>query len=118
MERAAHKLLVEYLQHKKFSNIISHQQKRSIRNLARRCILEDGVPKLVDIKHDRLCVIPQAEEIGDILKRFHNHPSAGHLGVNNTFFKIRQAYYWKGMYKDIRKHVETCDSCQRSGRPV
>lgn len=57
-------------------------------------------------------VIPQAERL-TVLQQYHDEPSAGHYGVDKTFERISKRYYWKGMRKDIEKHIKTCIKCQR-----
>src|SRR5213078_1495259 len=39
-----------------------------------------------------------------------------HFGVDTTYNKIADRYYWKGMYDDIRRYVKSCDICQRRGQ--
>ena len=41
---------------------------------------------------------------------------AGHFGIENTFYKISQKYYWPGMYKIIEDYIKACDICQCKGR--
>ena len=43
-----------------------------------------------------------------VIKDLHQSLWAGHRGVWATFSKIKDRYWWKGMYKDIAKFVETC----------
>ena len=31
--------------------------------------------------------------------------------MNQTYHKIRERYYWKGMRKDITEYVRTCSVC-------
>ncbi len=31
--------------------------------------------------------------------------------------KIHQAYYWKIVYEDCKRHVQTCRACQFQGKP-
>src|SRR5438045_3435471 len=45
-----------------------------------------------------------------------NHETGGHFGVDTTYNKIADRYYWKGMYDDIKKYVKSCDTCQRRGQ--
>src|SRR5207245_2638259 len=47
----------------------------------------------------------------------HDHPISAHFAVKVTFDKVRGRYYWPKMYKDIRIYVESCDQCQRRGKP-
>ena len=39
--------------------------------------------------------------------------SESYLGRDKTFEKIRNKYYWKGMFKDVSKFVKLC-SMQRA----
>lgn len=48
-----------------------------------------------------------------VLKRYHNEPTAGHLGIAKTIARIAEEYYWPGMFRDIAKYVRSCENCQR-----
>ena len=52
----------------------------------------------------------------DILGIAHETPLAGHLGVNKTFQKILDHFYWPNLRKDV---VGYCKSClaQMVGKP-
>jgi len=39
----------------------------------------------------------------EILRRFHDDPTAGHLGISKTIARIARLYYWPGMYRDIAR---------------
>ena len=51
-----------------------------------------------------------------ILEASHDHQLAGHMGVDNTFQRLSDKYYWATMYEDIRKYIRTCDTCQKRRR--
>src|SRR5215212_6927667 len=51
-----------------------------------------------------------------ILFMTHNHETGGHFGVDATYNKIAERYYWKGMYNDTKEYVKSCDACQRRGQ--
>ena len=55
----------------------------------------------------------------DILEAYHGEMGAGaHQGVGRTHAKIRRYYYWRGLYKDVEKHIATCmDCCTGKGKP-
>ena len=36
-----------------------------------------------------------------------------HLGVDSTYEKIKERYYWPKMFEDVRKYIESCDNCQQ-----
>ena len=49
--------------------------------------------------------------IDEVLTSMRNDVSADHLGIAMTYYKIRQHYFWQGMYKDIMHWIETCTDC-------
>ena len=42
---------------------------------------------------------------------------AGHLGVNKTFHKILDHFYWPSLKKDVAEFCRSCHSCQVVGKP-
>jgi hypothetical protein len=63
----------------------------------------------------RLC-LPNCQIRDDIIHDNHDARIAGHPGIIKTYSNIARAYYWPGMAKDIRTHVQECDACQRTKR--
>jgi hypothetical protein len=63
----------------------------------------------------RLC-LPRSQLREDIIHDNHNARVAGHPGLTKTYSNIARTYYWPGMAKDIRRHVQECDACQRTKR--
>ena len=56
-------------------------------------------------------VVPK-NKIKDILLAYHNTAINGsHLGKDKTFYKIRDRFYWQGMYNDIAQHIQACPNC-------
>ncbi|GFU82093.1 retrovirus-related Pol polyprotein from transposon 412 [Trichonephila clavipes] len=49
----------------------------------------------------------------DILRHFHDAPTAGHLGFAKTYDRIRKRFYWPGMYRNVVRYVMHCRDCQR-----
>jgi hypothetical protein len=49
-----------------------------------------------------------------LMELHHNHPTAGHLGRDETIIKMRQHYYWPGMAKWIEEYIQGCATCQES----
>ena len=64
---------------------------------------KDGVP---------LRVIGDMETKNQILKEFHDTFWAGHRGIWATYNKIKERYWWKGLYKDVEDFVTSCVDCQ------
>ena len=53
----------------------------------------------------------------DILTSCHDDATAGHLGPTKTYEKVRNRYYWHGMFKDIEHWCRTCIDCAMRKRP-
>lgn len=56
-------------------------------------------------------VIPRSK-VKDVLLAYHNSSINGsHFGKDRTYYKIRDRFFWSGMYKDVEDHVKTCPNC-------
>ena len=56
-------------------------------------------------------VLPKIK-INDVLLAYHNSlMNGGHLGKDRTYYKIRNRYYWPGMYKNVVQHIRSCSNC-------
>ena len=53
----------------------------------------------------------------EILNLAHETPLSGHLGVNKTYHKILNHFYWPGLKSDVSKHCKSCHTCQMVGKP-
>ena len=53
----------------------------------------------------------------EILSNMHDHVSGAHFGVHKTFNKVKQRYWWKGMYKDIEHWCKSCTECSMRKSP-
>ena len=87
---------------------------RLFRKKAYRFFLKDGylwklAKKVKDPPTRAIGLQVQKEKI---ISDFHDSHWAGHKGVVNTFSKIKDRYWWKGMYADIQRYVESCIECQ------
>jgi Integrase zinc binding domain/Integrase core domain len=68
-------------------------------------------------KENNLLRVIRPYEMEPVLYMMHNDPSAGHFSTDIMFDKIRSRYYWPQMYENIRQYVQSCDACQRKGKP-
>jgi hypothetical protein len=59
-------------------------------------------------------VLPDIPYRQKVIHENHNLAIAGHPGFVQTYSKMARLYYWPGMSKDVRKHVQECDECQRT----
>ena len=53
----------------------------------------------------------------DILSLAHGTPLAGHLGINKTYYKVLNHFYWPGLRGDTKQYCKTCHTCQLVGKP-
>lgn len=58
----------------------------------------------------KLCVAAPLRE--RVLKEVHDNPSAGHMGIRKTITRATARYYWPGMFRDIKRYVRQCTTCQ------
>jgi Integrase zinc binding domain len=58
--------------------------------------------------------IPKDQELRrDILKLFHDHETAGHLGELKTYNSVKQHYWWPGLRIFVKNYVKGCGICQQ-----
>lgn len=50
----------------------------------------------------------------EVIRDNHDSPLAGHGGVDKTFKRIAQDFYWVKMYQDIEEYVASCLSCAKN----
>ena len=53
----------------------------------------------------------------EILSIAHESPMSGHLGINKTYHKFINHFYWPGLKSDVSKYCKTCHTCQMVGKP-
>ena len=114
--------LVTYLQTGELPGNSSDDRK--LISKADQYVLQDGIlyhlysPTTPYRRQETRCqlVIPR-NLIDEILVSMHDDVTAGHLGVAKTYDKIRQRYFWEGMYKDITHWIETCKDCASKKSP-
>ena len=49
-----------------------------------------------------------------ILLASHDSPPVGHQGFTKTYRAIRERFSWKGLKKDVLRHVRECTICQQN----
>ena len=58
-------------------------------------------------------VLPQCMR-QDVLKLAHEGLLSGHLAAAKTFSRIIPHFYWPAMHGDVKRHCQSCDTCQRT----
>jgi hypothetical protein len=62
---------------------------------------------------NQLC-IPNFSMRDNLLKEKHSGGLAGHFGHDKTFAKLRESYFWPGMWSKVKRFVDRCQVCQHS----
>ncbi|KAL3694970.1 hypothetical protein R1sor_008621 [Riccia sorocarpa] len=87
---------------------------KKIRQKAYGFLLREGYlwkrPKQRD--GEFLHVVDDEDTKLELLKECHEALWAGHRGVWATYMKLKEHYWWKGMYSDVDKFVGSCLHCQ------
>ncbi|XP_029732414.2 uncharacterized protein LOC109415089 [Aedes albopictus] len=53
----------------------------------------------------------------EIIKRYHDEPTAGHLGFHKTLDRVQSQFYWPKMRENIGQYVRSCGVCKASKAP-
>ena len=48
----------------------------------------------------------------EIVEKVHTANTSIHCGIAKTLFKIREYFFWPGMCTQVRKFIQTCQSCK------
>jgi len=49
---------------------------------------------------------------GTLLRYYHDHPTAGHLGITKTLAQLKLRFFWPKMASETKKYVTSCTVCQ------
>lgn len=61
----------------------------------------------------RRVVVPEQTSLRiELLRRFHDCPSAGHWGAARTLDLLQRYFYWPELRTDVREYVSSCPQCQ------
>lgn len=44
----------------------------------------------------------------------HDNPVRGHAGYEKTYQRVKRDFYWKGMKREVRQHIQHCRVCQHN----
>jgi hypothetical protein len=113
--------VVDLLNNNPIDSTLPTAEKSKILHTAKDAfIMNDGLlvkyynPSLLssadDLNYERI-VAPQALH-DKILRRLHDDPTSGHMGIDKTYESVQKRFFWPGMYTTIRNYVASCHSCQ------
>ena len=105
---------LDYLSNLTFADTVTNTERELIRKTANNYFIRNFVLYRRHRGKERLVVPEHKKQM--ILEASHDHQLAGHMGVDNTYQRLSDKYYWKEMYEDIREYVKNCDTCQKRRR--
>ena len=63
-------------------------------------------------------LIVAENQISNILPLLHESPCTGHFGIEKTYQRAQERFFWPGMKRDVNSWVQRCDKClRRKGTP-
>jgi len=65
------------------------------------------------ILYNNLVYVPEKLRF-DIFTRYHDKPTAGHLGIRRTEELITRNFWWTKLHQDVVSFVNSCEQCQRN----
>ncbi|KAI4898561.1 hypothetical protein NFI96_021587, partial [Prochilodus magdalenae] len=95
------------------------QGTRSVEEWEDKFVTCDGLVYYRDTEHscslhplsDLKMFVPESPR-GLLLKYYHDHPTAGHLGFTNSLARLKMRFFWPKMRKDVKSYVLSCPVCQ------
>jgi hypothetical protein len=76
--------------------------------------VQDGLLYLC--QGNRLCVPDLPEVKVALLRSVHDNPIAGHYGIEKTYARLSEHFYWPGMKKSVQHYVQSCHICRTTKR--
>lgn len=59
--------------------------------------------------------IPQDSSLcSELIRAYHDSPTAGHLGATKTLKSIQLSYFWNSMRREVNRYVAACPVCQKT----
>ena len=108
--------LYNYLLSQQLPALFTPQQTQQLIKQSKNYIIQHEILYKKDQKEPtRLYRVIHRKELPALMYMMHNDPISEHFATEAMFQKIRTRYYWPQYYEDVRKYVESCDSCQRRG---
>jgi hypothetical protein len=101
---------------RKWPEDVSRAEANSLTDLVKRMFHDkDQIlwVRLTDYKNPRTALLLPKKYQKEALCEAHNSIFGGHDANLKTYMKISSSYYWPGLFKDVKTHVQTCLTCQQ-----
>jgi hypothetical protein len=118
MDPSYYHTLIHYLTNWTFPENSTLEEQKKIKGQAQSFLVKEQVLYKKNRKDPTQPFrVIQEEEVLPLITRLHSDPLSGHFGIENTFKRTKNRYYWPQMYLSIKKFIQYCDICQRRGKP-
>ena len=78
--------------------------------IQKRFVLKHGRIYIKGPDGDRL--YPTVTDRPRIIREYHDSAFSGHRGMQQTYNRIAERYYWPRMVKQIQNYIQSCEVCQ------
>src|SRR6185436_10688235 len=115
MDEDLYQQITLYLEEKEVNeNLLENERKQIIKKSKYYQLINGQLYKKPRKWNVGLLKVLRRSEFETLMKIMHDQPTAGHLGIESIYNKIKEKYYWNQMYDDIKEYIRTCD---RFGKP-
>ena len=112
------KNLMDYLDNSTYPQHFNYDQKNKLKRQAQQYFVRNQtLYKKNRQKPDQPQRVINEKEVDIILYNMHSDPLAGHFALKTTIQRILERYYWPTIGLDVRQYIQSCDACQRRGKP-
>ncbi|KAL5476085.1 hypothetical protein EMCRGX_G025990 [Ephydatia muelleri] len=116
-EKLLYQDVMKYIMERAYRVDAEKNWKRTIRRKAEEFVLEDG--QLYTKGDDRRRWVFDEEDQKRVTEACHDDKlGGGHFGRDKTLQKACSRFYWHDMTNDIKEHIKTCDTCQRTNKKL
>ena len=87
---------------------LSSREQTCIQNLARRCLILEGIvmysDEFPDDPGDLRIFVPHSKDLkSQLLRSYHDSPVGMHKGRDNTYHALVRDFHWRGMGKATKR---------------
>src|ERR1051325_2100811 len=116
MNEQKYKDIYNYLDTSSYLKGSTNTEKEKINNQSKKYFIQQRqLFRRVENGNSQRVVLPDQTEL--ILFNLHKDQIGAHLGIDVTYEKLKERYYWPKMYESVIQYIKSCDNCQRRGKP-
>jgi len=119
MDLKDYNAFIDYLLNHNYPSNFTTNEKQKLSRQALQYIVDNGILFKKNKRNpEQPLRIITLQDRDKLLYNLHSSPLSGHFGPKKTIERTMEKYYWPSMGKDIKSYIESCDVCQRMGKPA